>query len=327
MSRDLAARTVFVLAALFSLTPWSSPPLALILGAAIALSLGNPFPGEAKRFSKVLLQVAVVLLGFAMDLHKVLDAGQRGIAFALVSIACVFLLGWGLQKLLKVRPITSVLVSTGTAICGGSAIAAMSTVLDAPQEDVSVSVGTVFLLNAVALLVFPPIGHALSLSGDQFGAWSGIAIHDVSSVVGAATSYGAPHSKLQTMALATATAVKLSRVLYLIPITLVATWILRRNAAPSQAAGAAAAKPPAIPWFIGLFLLASLSRTYVEPIRQQADLIKVAASAGFSLSLFLIGSGLTVKTLKQVGVRPLLQGVALWLFISVVSLAVVKGLL
>jgi uncharacterized integral membrane protein (TIGR00698 family) len=316
VGKNVVAKGVYILGAMFALSPWCSPPIALILGAAIALSLGNPYSGEAKKYSRTLLQVAVVLLGFAMDLHEVLDAGRKGIGFALVSIASVFLLGWGLQKLLKVRPITSVLVSTGTAICGGSAIAAMSTVLDAPQEDVSVSVGIVFLLNAVALLIFPPLGHSLHLTPEQFGTWAGIAIHDVSSVVGAAAAY-------DTSALSSATAVKLSRVLYLIPITVFASWFISRN---KQESSPENRKSP-IPWFIGLFLLASLARTYFVPIQNQAEHIKMVATAGFSLSLYLIGSGLTVATLKQVGFRPLFQAVILWVFISVVSLLVVRGLL
>lgn len=306
-------QVVFVLAAAFALTPWCSPPIALLLGAAIALSLGNPFPKESKTYSKILLQVAVVLLGFALDLNKVLQAGKEGILFALVSISGVFLLGWGLQKLMKVRPVTSILVSTGTAICGGSAIAAMSSVLDAPQEDVSVSVGTVFLLNAVALLIFPPLGHALALTPDQFGTWSGIAIHDVSSVVGAATAFGSG-------ALANATAVKLSRVLYLIPITLIASALLARSDREKKS-------KVSIPWFICLFILASLVRTIYTSVHQYEGVIKEFAGSGFALSLFLIGSGLTVKTLKQVGVRPLIQGILLWLFIGISSLLVVKGLL
>lgn len=314
---------MFILAAVFALTPWSSPPIALILGAVIALLLGNPYPAQSKKYSRTLLQVAVVLLGFAMDLHKVIDAGEKGIVFALISITAVYLLGWGLQVVLKVRPVTSLLVSTGTAICGGSAIAAMSTVLDAPQEDVSVSVGIVFLLNAIALLIFPILGHALKLSSDQFGTWSGIAIHDVSSVVGAAKAYSLD-------SLTNATAVKLSRVLYLIPITLIASYLVHRRQASLSGQSTEEQGRKAkfqIPWFIGLFLLASLASTYIKPIQAQSDLIKQIASSGFSLSLFLIGSGLTVKTLKLVGFRPLLQGVILWFFISVVSLAVVKGLL
>lgn len=290
-------------------------PGALIAGCALALTLGNPYPAESKKYSKTLLQTAVVLLGFGMDFGKVVQEGQRGLTFAVASIACVFLAGWGLQKLLGIRPLTSLLVSTGTAICGGSAIAAMSTVTDAPQEDVSVAVGTIFLLNAVALFVFPPIGHALHLTGDQFGVWAGIAIHDVSSVVGAATAYGSPG------ALETATAVKLSRVLYLIPITLIASWYWNMK---RQAEHPSSAKPQ-IPWFIGLFLLASLVRSFVPGMAPVGDWAKAIATAGLACSLFLIGGGLSMKTLKAVGVRPLIQGVALWLLMTLATLGVVKG--
>lgn len=283
-------------------------PGALIAGIVLALTIGNPYPSEAKKVSKTLLQAAVVLLGFSMNLQQILDAGAKGLLFALVSITCVYLLGWGLAKVLGVRPLTGLLVSTGTAICGGSAIAAMCSVTDAPQEDVSVSVGTVFLLNAVALIIFPPIGHALGMTGAQFGTWAGIAIHDVSSVVGAATSFGGG-------ALVTATAVKLSRVLYLVPITLITAFVLHRGRT-----GETKAAKPAIPWFIFLFLLASLIRTTLEPIQSFAPSIKLIAVAGFALSLFLIGTGITAKTLKTVGVRPLVQGVGLWLFISVAAL-------
>ncbi len=305
---------LFFLLAAFCFTPWCEPWIALLLGIGLALALGNPYPKESKSFSKVLLQAAVVLLGFSVDLNTVLQAGQKGIAFALVSIAAVFLLGYGLQKLLNVQPITGLLVSTGTAICGGSAIAAMSSVVDAPQEDVSVAVGTVFLLNAVALITFPPLGHLMGLSDQQFGTWAGIAIHDVSSVVGAGAAYGGT-------ALATATAVKLSRVLYLIPITLVASYVTARNR--NKEAGGA---KPAVPWFIGLFILASLARTYSAEIRAQADVIKYIATSGFSLSLFLIGGGLSKATLKQVGIRPMLQGIGLWLFISVAALFAAKAM-
>ena len=287
-------------------------PGALILGIALALSLGNPYPAESKKVSKVLLQAAVVMLGFSMDLQKVIDAGRSGLVFALVSISGVFLLGWGIQKVLKVRPLTSLLVSTGTAICGGSAIAAMSTVMEAPQEDVSVAVGTVFLLNAVALVLFPPLGHLLKMTPDQFGTWSGIAIHDVSSVVGAATAFGGG-------AVQTAAAVKLSRVLYLVPITIIAALIRKRNSEGSSTSAAP------IPWFIGLFLLASVVSSYVPAVHQQGPNIKLLATAGFALSLFLIGGGISVKTLKSVGVRPLIQGVILWAFISVAALVAVSA--
>jgi uncharacterized integral membrane protein (TIGR00698 family) len=292
------------------------PPLALIAGIVLALTLENPYPAESKKYSKILLQAAVVLLGFSMDLHKILDAGLKGLGFALGSILAVYLLGWTLQRVLNVRPLTALLVSTGTAICGGSAIAAMSTVTDAPQEDVSVAVGTVFLLNGIALLIFPPIGHALGLSSEQFGVWAGIAIHDVSSVVGAATSFGKD-------SLEAATAVKLSRVLYLVPITLIASsWLARKH---THAVPDSKLKAPSIPWFIFLFLVASMLRTYIEPIMSLAPDIKLIAVSGFSLSLFLIGAGISRKTIKAVGIRPLALGVILWAFISVAALLAAKA--
>jgi uncharacterized integral membrane protein (TIGR00698 family) len=245
-----------------------------------------------------------------MDLQKVVDAGRSGLVFALVSISGVFLLGWGIQRVLNVRPLTSLLVSTGTAICGGSAIAAMSTVMDAPQEDVSVAVGTVFLLNAIALVLFPPLGHMLRLSPDQFGTWSGIAIHDVSSVVGAATAFGGG-------AVQTAAAVKLSRVLYLVPITIIASLIRKKG----SETGSASAAP--IPWFIAYFLAASVLSTYVPAIHAMGPTIKLVATSGFALSLFLIGGGISLKTLRSVGPRPMIQGVLLWAFISIAALLVV----
>jgi uncharacterized integral membrane protein (TIGR00698 family) len=312
-----AASVVFVLLAVACLLPWAPPWAALIAGMALALTLGNPFAAQSKSWSKILLQVSVVLLGFSMDLGKVIAAGRDGILFAFLSITAVFLLGWATQRLLRIRPVTGLLVSTGTAICGGSAIAAMSSVVDAPQEDVSVSVGTIFLLNAVALIVFPPLGHTLGLTQHQFGVWSGIAIHDVASVVGAGKQYGAE-------ALDVATAVKLSRVLYLIPITLIAAaWIYRGRKADDQGAKV----KPQIPWFIGGFLLASVARTYLPDVATSAPTIKMVATAGLALALFLIGTGISKATLKAVGVRPLLQGVLLWAFISVAALLLVKGVI
>jgi len=282
-------------------------PGALLLGMALALTMGNPFPEASKRTSKLLLQIAVVCLGFSLEIGKVVEAGSRGFAFSCVSILLVFGLGLGLRKLLKVRPVTSLLVSAGTAICGGSAIAAMSSAVDAPQEDVTVAVGTIFLLNAVALVIFPPIGHALGLTQMQFGTWAGIAIHDVSSVVGAATSFGG------SAALATATAVKLSRVVFLIPATLICAFATKGK------------KAATIPWFVGFFLLASVISSSFPAMATFAPSVKIVATCGFALSLFLIGSGLSRKTLKSVGMRPMVEGIALWLFISVLSLVAVRS--
>jgi len=313
-------RAVFIVAAAACLLPVVPPWVALVAGIALALTLGNPFPKQSKNYSKVLLQVCVVLLGFSMDLNVVLKAGSQGVTFALVSIASVFLLGWLLQRLLKLSPVTGLLVSTGTAICGGSAIAAMSTVMDADQEDVSVAIGTVFILNAIALVVFPPLGHALGLTQHQFGTWAGIAIHDVASVVGAGKAYGPE-------ALEIGTAVKLSRVLYLIPVTLIAAWLANRNkAVPVDAPEGSKPKAAAFPWFILGFIAASVARSYIPAIADATAWVKIVATAGLSLALYLIGSGITRATLKQVGVKPLIQGVILWLFISVVSFFVVRNL-
>lgn len=306
------AKSVFLIGLAICLVPLTPPWAALCLGILVALSLGNPFPGESKQGSKFLLQACVVLLGFGVDLNTVLKAGSQGILFALGSISAVFLLGWALQKALKLRPIAGLLVSTGTAICGGSAIAAMSTVTDAEQEDVSVAIGTVFILNAIALLVFPPLGHAFGLSQEQFGTWAGIAIHDVASVVGAGRAYG-------PVALDVGTAVKLSRVLYLIPIVLVASWLIRKSS------GGVKASAP-FPYFILGFVAASFARTYIPGISDHASTIKLIASIGLGVALYLIGSGITRKTLQQVGFRPLAMGVVLWAFISVAGFLAVRAI-
>lgn len=311
-----AAKAIFVIGLAVCLVPITPPWAALCLGIAIALALGNPFPKESKNVSKILLQCCVVLLGFSMDLGTVVKAGSQGILFALASISGVFLLGWLLQRALGLRPIAGLLVSTGTAICGGSAIAAMSTVTNADQEDVSVAVGTVFILNAVALLIFPPLGHYFGLTETQFGTWAGIAIHDVASVVGAGKAYG-------PVALDVGTAVKLSRVLYLIPITIIAAWWLKRTSKNEVADGKTASP---FPYFILGFIAASVIRTYVPAIGEFAPNIKMVASVGLAVALYLIGSGITRKTLQNVGFRPLIQGVVLWLFISVASFFVVKSL-
>lgn len=316
------ARALFFLLAFLSLVPLVGlagvalpgevvalvAPAALIGGLILALTLGNPFPAESKKVSKPLLQAAVVLLGFSVDFHTVLQAGVKGLGFAVVSILAVYGLGWLLQRGLKVRPTTSLLVSTGTAICGGSAIAAMSSVVNAESEDVSVAVGTVFLLNAAALILFPPLGHALGLTPGQFGVWAGIAIHDVSSVVGAATAYGGG-------ALDTATAVKLSRVLYLVPITLVAAMLTKKTEGKSVP----------IPWFVGGFLLAAFIRSLFPFVAAHATEVKSVASAGFALCLFLIGAGISRKALAAVGWRPMAQGIILWVTISVLALFAAKA--
>lgn len=326
-------KTAFIVAAAFCLTPWASPPIALTLGMILAIALENPYPQIGKKFSRKLLQACVVLLGFSMNLHEVLRAGVKGAVFAAATIAATFLLGYLAGRVLKIERKISTLIAAGTAICGGSAIAAVGSVIGAAEGEMSVAIGTVFLLNAVALYIFPPLGHALHLSLQQFGTWAGIAIHDISSVVGAASRYD-----LSSLApLQVATAVKLSRTLWIIPIALLAAWAFKEGAtgaAPVAAndPSASAAKGRAgvlahIPWFIGLFILASLARSFIPAVEHTIPTISYVARTGMTLTLFLIGAGLSVKTLKAVGVAPLIQGMILWAFISASSLAAVMGLI
>ncbi|HEX8154599.1 MAG TPA: putative sulfate exporter family transporter [Thermoanaerobaculia bacterium] len=287
---------------LFCLTPWASPPLALALGLVIALTIGHPWPKSNSKATKLLLQISVVGLGFGMNLAKVVEAGRTGIVFTIVTIVGTLLLGYAAGRAMNVSRGTAHLISSGTAICGGSAIAAVGPVIDASDEEMSVSLGTVFILNAIALFAFPVIGHAVQLSQTQFGVWAAIAIHDTSSVVGAASKYGAE-------ALSIATTVKLTRALWIVPLTLVTAFFFKRRNAKVT-----------IPWFILFFLVASVIRTYVAAPPELWDALVRIARIGLTVTLFLIGAGLSRKSLAAVGARPLLLGVFLWIVISAVSL-------
>jgi len=289
-----------------------SPPLALVAGMALALSIGQPYARRVQVASKWLLQISVVLLGFSMDLAVVLRSGLDGSLFAATTIGATLLLGWWIGRKLGLPGKTSTLISVGTAICGGSAIAAVSSVIGASGAEIAVSIGTIFLLNAVALYVFPIAGHLLHLDQAQFGLWAGVAIHDISSVVGAGISYG-------NVALQTATAVKLSRALWIVPVTMGFAAAARRRGK----ADAAPAAKIAIPWFIGIFLLASLMRSYVPAIASLAPTLEIVARHGMVLVLFMIGSLLSRDALRAVGWRTAAMGVALWMFISVASLTVI----
>ena len=304
-------KIVFIILILACLSPWVSPPIALVLGLIAAFTFGNPFSEQTKRATKILLQTSVVLLGFGMNLTSVVKAGKDGILFTIATIFGTLAVGYLVGKLLKVENKTSTLISTGTAICGGSAIAAVAPAISAESEQISVSLGTVFVLNSVALIIFPFIGHALNLTQNQFGVWSAIAIHDTSSVVGAAQSYG-------TEALTIATTVKLARALWIAPVALLFSFLYRSKEAKI-----------AIPYFIFLFLLATVVRTYMPstfPLSAFDSIINLA-KAGLTVTLFLIGASLSRETLKKVGVKPLVQGVLLWILISIVSLWAVMRLL
>jgi uncharacterized integral membrane protein (TIGR00698 family) len=294
-------------------TRYSSPALALIVGALFGLLRQHPFPKQSRRASKLLLQAAVVGLGFAMDLHRVLLAGAHGFIYTAIGIAFALVMGMGLGKLLSVEGRSAYLISVGTAICGGSAIAAVGPVMEATDEEMSVSVGTVFLLNAIGLILFPVLGHKLALNEPSFGLWSALAIHDTSSVVGAASQYG-------VIALAIATTVKLTRALWIVPVTLAtAAWRHRTRSAETGK------RRIELPWFIGLFLLAAMMNTYVPAGKQVYPWIIDAAKIGLKVTLFLIGTGISRDNLRRVGFRPLAQGVLLWVAVAAFSLLLIHG--
>lgn len=283
-----------------------SPPVALLMGLVYGLSFAHPYHVDAHRLSRLLLQVSVVGLGFGMNLAQVLQAGRSGFVYTAVSITFALLLGWGLGRALGVGKRVSFLISAGTAICGGSAIAAVAPVTEATEEEIAVSLGTVFLLNSVALLVFPVIGTALGLTQAQFGLWSALAIHDTSSVVGAAAKYGA-------VALAVGTTVKLARALWIVPVSLGAAAATKSKAKIQW------------PWFILFFCLAAVANTYLPVFHAAYPEMKRLGLIGLTVTLYLIGTGLSKKTLQKVGVRPLVQGVALWVVVAVGSLALIRA--
>lgn len=291
--------------ALAPYSSWVTPPVALFLGLAFALLCGQAHPKFNKKVSKYLLQYSVVGLGFGMNLHASLASGKDGMEFTILSVVGTMVIGWLIgRKFLKVDRDTSYLISSGTAICGGSAIAAVGPVLKAKDSEMSVALGTIFILNAIALFIFPVIGHWLNLDQHQFGTWAAIAIHDTSSVVGAGAAYGEE-------ALEVATTIKLTRALWIIPLALVTSLVFKGSG-----------KKISIPWFIFFFVAAIVFNTYaLESYPQVSQAVSGLARKGLTVTLFFIGASLSTDVLKQVGVKPLVQGVLLWLVISVGSLA------
>ncbi|HPW72084.1 MAG TPA: putative sulfate exporter family transporter [Bacteroides graminisolvens] len=286
-------------------THWLTPPVALFLGLAFALLCGQAHPKFNKKTSKYLLQYSVVGLGFGMNLHAALASGKEGMEFTILSVVGTMLIGWFIgRKVLKVDRDTSYLISSGTAICGGSAIAAVGPVLRAKDSEMSVALGTIFVLNAIALFVFPVIGHWLGMSQHEFGTWAAIAIHDTSSVVGAGAAYGEE-------ALKVATTIKLTRALWIIPLAFVTSFLFKSKG-----------QKVSIPWFIFFFILAMVVNTYMlAGVPQVGQIINHIARKGLTITLFFIGASLSRDVLKSVGVKPLVQGVLLWMVISLGTLA------
>lgn len=309
LDKSITTREViFVLAVVFCLSPLVSPPIALLMGLIIAQFIGHPYLHLNHKATHILLQVSVVGLGFGMNVTSALKAGKEGILFTIVSIIGTLVIGFFMGKFLKIEKKTSYLISAGTAICGGSAIAAISPVIKAEEKQISVALGTIFILNSAALFLFPFIGHQLNLSQSQFGMWCAIAIHDTSSVVGAASKYG-------PQALEIGTTVKLARALWIIPVAFLSTFIFKNKNSKIK-----------IPYFIGLFVLAMIANTYIPFVQQYNHYLTNIAKAGLTLTLFLIGCGLNRKTISSVGFKPLIQGVILWVIIATAALWAVTTL-
>ena len=280
-------------------SPVVSPPIALFLGIIFVNIFGQVF--NADKIIKIVLQVSIVGLGFGINLKQALQAGSEGFLFTVFSITLIVVLGIVLGYIFRIDKIITQLISFGTAICGGSAIAAIAPILKADGKQTSVSLGIIFLLNALALFIFPEIGQYFHLSQNQFGIWSAIAIHDTSSVVGAASKYG--HEALQT-----ATTVKLARALWIIPISFVLSFLNKSEGKIK------------IPYFIGFFVLAILVNSYSPAIKEVTDYVVDFSKSSLKVALFLIGTGLSFQNLKNIGIKPLLLGIILWVVISVISL-------
>ncbi|MDR7210354.1 putative sulfate exporter family transporter [Flavobacterium piscis] len=295
-------QAIFALVIILCLFSIISPPVALLLGVVLVNVFGNPFLAFNNRAITILLQFSVVGLGFGINTNNAISAGKEGFLLTIFSILSTLIFGFLLGKWFRTEKKTSHLISCGTAICGGSAIAAISPVIKSDENQTSIALGVVFILNAIALFAFPFIGHQLDLSQKDFGLWCAIAIHDTSSVVGAANKYGAE-------ALQIATTVKLARALWIIPVSILTAVIFKNKNSKIK-----------IPYFIGLFVLAMLFNTYVPSTAVIAPHIVNIAKIGLTITLFLIGATLNINTLKSVGVKPLLQGVFLWIFIAALSL-------
>ena len=299
LQKKLLLQLLFLALAVLSFSPLVSPPIALLFGILFVNIFGKVL--ETDTFVKKLLQYSIIGLGFGINLNTAIEAGSQGFLFTVSTIALVMIFGLFLAKILKIDKTIAQLISAGTAICGGSAIAAVAPILKANSKQTSVALGIVFVLNAVALFIFPEIGHFFNLTQNQFGIWSAIAIHDTSSVVGAASKYG-------NEALQIATTVKLARALWIIPLAFLISIFTKSEGKIK------------IPYFIGFFILAILAGTYLPFLQNFNSIISEISRDTLKVALFLIGAGLSLQNLKNIGIKPLLLGIILWIFISSISL-------
>ena len=298
---NINTKTLFFVGLILCASGFISPPIALLLGLIYGFCFVHPYQADSRALSRFLLQASVVGMGFGMNLHEVLRAGRSGFVYTACGIAFALTVGLLFGRLLLVNKTSSLLISAGTAICGGSAIAAVAPILEADAEQTAVSLGTIFILNSVALIVFPLLGWALHLSQQQFGLWSALAIHDTSSVVGATARYG-------PVALVVGTTVKLTRALWIVPVAL-GIALVKHSKTKIQ-----------WPWFILFFGLAAIVNTYAPGLANLCRVLNILGRLGLTATLFLIGTGLSRATLRQVGVRPLLHGVILWFLVGITSL-------
>jgi uncharacterized integral membrane protein (TIGR00698 family) len=300
-------KNLFFVGIILAAAGFLSPPLALAAGLVYGLFVVHGYHVDARRLSKFLLQASVVCLGFGMNLGQVVRVGRSGFLYTAVGITLAMSLGLALGKLLTIEKTQSFLITAGTAICGGSAIAALAPVTDASEEQMAVSMGTVFVLNSVALFLFPPVGALLHLSQTQFGLWAALAIHDTSSVVGAAAKYG-------SIALSIGTTVKLARALWIVPVALGVAAVRKSQ------------RRVHLPWFILFFILAAVMNSYVPVLHFAYPALARLGRLGLAVTLFLIGTGISRETLKKVGTRPMIQGIVLWVVVGTVSLlSIMKG--
>ena len=307
MKENIKPKIVFLVLLLASCLPYVSAPMALVGGIAFGLTAGNPWGKSVSLWTRRLLQISVVGLGFGMNLTEVIMTGKDAFLYTAISISLTMAVGLLLGKVFQTGKATSILISFGTAICGGSAIAAMAPVIKAEAEETGVALATIFTLNSAALLLFPPMGHLLNMSQREFGLWAALAIHDTSSVVGAAAAYG-------SLALAIGTTVKLTRALWIMPSALLGAWFTKSEGKVK------------VPLFIIGFVVAAVISTLVPQFGNTWHGLNAIAKQSLGVTLFLIGSGLTRNVLAKTGVRPLAQGLTLWVVVSVASCtAILQG--
>jgi uncharacterized integral membrane protein (TIGR00698 family) len=299
--KSILVKTFFFAGLIVSASGYVSPPLALSAGILFGLGVAHPLPADSRELSRFLLQASVVALGFGMNLHEVIKAGRSGFLYTALGICFALAVGRAIGKLLQVRSNPSFLITTGTAICGGSAIAAIGPIIQANEQEMAIALGTIFILNSVALLIFPFIGGALHLTEPQFGLWAALAIHDTSSVVGASSRYGAAE-------LVVGTTVKLARALWIVPLALVTAAIKRTS------------KRVKLPYFILFFCLAAVVNTYVPDVSRYTQTLFTLGRYSLTAVLFLIGTSISFPALKEVGWRPLAQGILLWMTVALASL-------